>query len=53
MDKREVLLLAQLLKTLETVVVQLEQAEQTASVERFEMLKKEAISLQKKIEAMV
>ncbi len=53
MDKREVLLLAQLLKTLETVVAQLEQAEQTASVERFEILKKEAISLQKKIEGTI
>ncbi|MEK6859147.1 MAG: hypothetical protein AABX53_04525 [Nanoarchaeota archaeon] len=53
MDKREVLLLAQLLKTLETVVTQLEQAEQTTSVERFEILRREAISLQKKIEGMI
>lgn len=53
MDKQEVLLLAQLLKTLETVINELDSAGQASDVEKFEALKKEAIELQKKIEVMM
>lgn len=50
MDKQEVILLAQLIKTLQNVVNELEKAEQEADVERFEHLKREALDIQKKID---
>lgn len=50
MDKQEVLLLAQLIKTLQNVVNELEKAEQEVNIERFEQLKREALDIQKKID---
>lgn len=50
MDKQEVLLLAQLIKTLQNVVNELEKAEQEVNIERFEHLKREALDIQKKID---
>lgn len=53
MDKQEVLLLAQLIKTLESIVNEMSHAEQTSDIEKFEQLKKEALELQKKIEGIL
>ncbi len=51
MDKNEVLLIAQLVQTLQRVVEQLGQAYESRDSERFMALKKEALDLQKKIDA--
>lgn len=53
MDKANVLLLAQLLHALREVVAQLEQAHAARELEQFTKLKKEALDLTRKINALL
>lgn len=51
MDNNGVILLTQLITTLQRIVDQLADAEKERTRERFDQLKKEALEIQKKIDA--
>lgn len=53
MQKTDVILVAQIIKTMHELVVKLEQAYRARDMEKFEILKREVLAMQRKIDALL